>query len=72
MKSYIQFSIIADSGKTTTTQVQNSQYGDPLGLIKWHSAWRRYVFFPATDCLFDVSCLTDITEHITKLMEARK
>lgn len=43
----------------------------PLGYIKWHPAWRRYVF--NTECaIFDVKCLTDVIAFINYLMEERK
>lgn len=31
-----------------------------LGLVKWHSPWRRYCFFPAEGTLFDSVCLVAI------------
>lgn len=37
-----------------------SASGDPLGWIQWYSPWRRYVFFPKPDTLYDASCLLDI------------
>lgn len=43
-----------------------------LALIKWSTGWRRYVFVPFPGTEFDVSCITEISEFITEMMEARK
>lgn len=45
-----------------------------LGIIKWDSGWRRYVYesleeYPSK---FDYDCLIDIAKFIKQLMEERK
>lgn len=36
----------------------------PLGVIKWHGAWRKYCFFPEADTLFEQVCLREIADFI--------
>ena len=56
---------------TFEIDVEN-KYGNVLGEIKWYGPWRRYVFHPCEQTLFDASCLKEITKYINKLMEDRK
>ena len=58
--------------KTYMIDVQTKDKSTYLGVIKWWSHWRRYVFTPSKDTLFDAACLTDITSYINKLMLDRK
>ena len=69
--SYLIFTKIEDTGKTGIYSVRNHG-GDNLALIRWHGAWRKYCFYPIECTIFDVKCLTEINEFITKLMEGRK
>lgn len=43
-----------------------------LGTIKWYGPWRQYAFFPGPECLFEKTCLQDITDFLKTLMEERK
>ena len=43
-----------------------------LGVIKWYWAWRRYVFWPEEETLYDSNCLKTIAEFIDAEMEQRK
>lgn len=62
----------SDSGKTKIWDVVSNHTGEVIGHIKWHGAWRKYVFFPDPNTLWDVSCLSDILEFIKRQMELRK
>jgi len=42
-----------------------------LGCISWHAPWRRYVFKPQSNSLFDASCLSEVQTHINAAMVAR-
>ncbi len=46
--------------------------GEELGVVKWHSPWRRYAFFPGADTLYDGSCLHELTTFIDQLMHERE
>ena len=41
-----------------------------IGLVKWHSAWRKYAFFPIQDSIWEEDCLKDISEFMEE--ETRK
>lgn len=50
---------MSESGKTEVWNVSNKR-GTPLGKIKWFSKWRSYCFYPASDTVFNTSCLRDV------------
>lgn len=43
-----------------------------IGTIFWKTSWRRYVFEPQHDCIFDATCLMDIVTFLNDLMAERK
>lgn len=67
---FLNFTEFPPTGKTKTIGIGN-KLGHKFGLIKWDTGWRRYVFLPFGGTQFDVSCLKDISDFITDLMEAR-
>lgn len=69
---YLIFELIHDSGKTTSWRIIANQSSDLLGFIRWYGPWRRYVFYPNSDTLFDLSCLRDIASKIEQLMNNRR
>jgi hypothetical protein len=50
---------------------RDPQYVDELGQIKWYPAWRRYVFFPSENTLYDANCLEEIEKFLRELMASR-
>ena len=44
----------------------------PLGQIRWYAPWRRYVYYPKSETLYDAACLRDITEFLEREMRERK
>jgi len=62
---------VSPSGKTNVYDVYPNGGGNSLGNIKWYAPWRRYCFHPEDSTLFDVSCLNDICDFITQLMQER-
>lgn len=71
-ESFLRFDLFEDTGKTLKYTVVSKTGLDPLGSIRWYSNWRRYCFFPYDGTVFDAACLTEITEFIQGLMNARK
>ena len=64
---YIEFSRPRSSptGKTQIWHVLADAHIEcaySIGEIKWHGAWRRYVFFPARDTFFEHDCLRKIAD----------
>lgn len=61
-------------GRKTDTYLIFTKTEDEIviGEIRWHGPWRQYSFFPQPNCVFEKTCLKDITDFIIKLMEDRK
>jgi len=55
------------AGTTRKFSVENKQYDTTIGVIKWYPAFRKYSFFPATNCVFEADCLRDITIKLNQL-----
>jgi len=74
--THIEFLNITGSGKTEKWSVINRKSTHMLGVIKWHSPWRRYTFQPTHASIYDWLCLrelADFCENATirhKLMRA--
>lgn len=49
---------------TDTWAIFAIQGGDFLGAVKWYSGWRRYVFAPDPDAIFEQDCLRDIANFL--------
>jgi len=69
---HLEFILLERKPKTNVYDVVAVQGCVHLGVIKWHSGWRRYCFFAASDTIFDASCLGIIRLFIVDLMEDRK
>ena len=63
---YIDFHLhaLSPSGKTKTWKVQNRENLTILGTISWFGRWRKYVFEPKPDMVFEETCLRDIAQFI--------
>lgn len=68
MTNFIKIDLIGStkSGKTNIYKVLSTT-GTELGLIKWFSNWRKYVFYPEPGTIFDARCLSEITNHLNEL-----
>jgi len=53
---------------------KNSKTGlaELLGIIKWHGAWRQYVFFPDNDTMWNSSCLCNIQKFLDEINKKHK
>lgn len=60
------------SGKTHMYTVRSVRHGFTLGIIRWHGAWRQYIFEPTRDTIFNRGCLADIQQFLNDLMKARR
>jgi hypothetical protein len=63
---YIDFRLhgISVTGKTKLWVVQNRDNGTVLGKISWFGRWRKYVFEPWADMVFEETCMRDISQFI--------
>ncbi len=72
---YIEFDRIGDTGKTEIWNILSKPRDSIsfiLGKIKWYGPWKQYCFFPSANCIFNVGCLSDISEAINLLMLKRR
>lgn len=73
MKSkYIKMVLIGKKPKTLEYAILTKSDNYLIGEIRWYAPWRQYSFFPAPHTVFTKSCMTDINNFITELMEERK
>lgn len=56
-----------DGKKLPIYIVKNKNTGFELGTIKFYGAWRKFVFNPASDTIFDAACLSDIIIKLNDL-----
>jgi hypothetical protein len=67
------FKETGDTGKTKVWQVSGPAPDSVvLGWIGWWTNWRRYVYHPYEDTIYDADCLTQITGFIAARMKERK
>jgi hypothetical protein len=69
---YINFVLLEKKEKTSIYQIRNNNHGHQLGIIKWHSPWRQYCFWPYSGTVFNKGCLDNINHFIDQLMDERK
>ena len=50
--------------KTRKWFVISRENGATLGFIAWHPPWRRYVFAPEPETVFEERCLRDLADVI--------
>lgn len=50
----------------------HSKSGGCLGSVVWYPNWRKYVFFPNTDTIWDQKCLSEITVFLEKVNKNHK
>lgn len=69
---YLEFDKVGDTGKTEIWNILSKSSGFILGQIKWYGSWRQYCLFPASQCVFNTSCMKDINDAINELMAERR
>lgn len=68
VKKYIVFKKEFIKGRKTPIVTIHSAKDDTLlGDIRWWSAWRKYVFCPDGDTIFDAKCLSEIELYMEGL-----
>lgn len=73
-KAYINFAnpTKSESGKTLIVGVFSVQGGSWLGYISWFAKWRRYVFCPGPETVFDANCLAAIEGKLANMTSDHK
>jgi len=57
---YLNFVEVEVTGRKTPIYEVKNKSGEYLGYIIFRPSWRKFVFLPAKDTLFDAACLSDI------------
>jgi len=62
MSEYFKVNYLTDSktGKTKVWEVQTLDSMIILGYIKWLGRWRKYVFHPEPNTLYDNKCMIEL------------
>lgn len=58
---------VSSTGKTDIWGVYNRNEDDYLGVVKWYSPWRKYIFYPEGDTFYDDKCMKEISIFLTDL-----
>ena len=52
--------------KTEKYKVISAMGSHLLGFVSFHPAWRKYVFWPEKNTLFDPACLRDLADFVER------
>ena len=69
---WINFELKEQKAKTQVWNIISKEDSIILGYIAWYPPWRKYVFFPNNNMVFEKTCLNDIILFIDRLMYERK
>lgn len=69
---YIHFEKVAETPKTSSWICRSNRSNDDLGMVKWYGPWRQYCYFSAGGSVYNVGCLSDISNFIEQVMIERK
>jgi len=69
---YIVFKEREPLPKTRRWDVVNTRTNEVVGEIQWYGGFRKYVFFPEDDTLYDASCMQMIGDFLNAQQIARK
>jgi hypothetical protein len=65
---YLAFNLIKDGAKTKVwSVVAQRSPAKTLARIGWYAPWRKYVFIPFGQPIFDQNCLNEITAFLGKV-----
>lgn len=63
---------LSATGKTKVFHIKNIRTGETCGVIKWYGGFRKYVFYPGNDMLFDHHCLQQIADFLKEINAAKR
>lgn len=72
---YIAFWLDTKQPKTKKTKVIaviNIHHDEIIGEIRWFSKWRQYCFYPYNETIWNIDCLSSVTDVIRELMLRRR
>ena len=71
MSKYLDFTLIADTGKTKVYGVLSRSQDSRLAIIRWYGAWRQYVLEPEAGTIWNNGCLMEVIAFMQPLMVER-
>jgi len=72
MNTEIKFEEIAKMPKTSVYSVISNHDNLELGRIRWHGAWRQYIFSSFEGSVWSADCLAEVSEFLVKLKKKRR
>ena len=69
---YIHFVLVGEKPKTKVWSCRNNKSDTELGVVKWYGPWRQYCFFAVPAAVFNLACLQDIIEFLSKQNTPRR
>ena len=69
---FIHFIVVEKKPKTDVWECRNNRSNGFLGEVRWYSAWRQYCFYAEYGCIFNDTCLNDISHFLGQLRAGRK
>ena len=69
---YIWFELVGDTGKTQMWAVVNKSSDIEIGEIKWHGAWRQYIFEPINNSFYNNGCLKSILTFLDRINKVKR
>lgn len=58
--------------KTEIWQVHSNSSNVILGMIRWYSPWRQYVFEPSDGTIFNIDCMNEISQQVASLTKQHR
>ena len=55
------------SNKIHVFRIESIHNGVTCGTVYWYPAWRKYVFSPASDTIWDSARLAELQQHLDQL-----
>jgi hypothetical protein len=55
---------VAPGQKTKRWRVNTKEDENCLGIVKWFGRWRKYAFFPESECAFEETCMREISDFL--------
>ena len=52
--------------KTEKWKVISAMGSHELGVVSFHPAWRKYVFWPERNTIFDPACLRELADFVER------
>ncbi len=66
---YLVYRLVTEPKRKTPIIFVCNKSSEELGQIRFYPQWRKFVFYPEADTLFDSNCLEDIISTINLIQQ---